>query len=159
MEIVLTPANSREATQMIESLNADLLRRYPDAPIFGIDAETFEADGGIFAIAYDGDAPVACGAFRPYLDMAEFKRLYVVPAMRRRGVAKAVLRFLEAEARRRGYARAVLETGSGQPEAISLYENLGWSEIPPFGEYADDDAKAQACHRGGFRHVCFMKTL
>jgi hypothetical protein len=31
-----------------------------------------------------------------------------------------------------------LETGIHQKEAIGLYEQIGFQNIPPFGEYVDD---------------------
>jgi putative acetyltransferase len=158
MNIRLEHAASAAARKLMGMLNDDLNRRYPDAPIYGIDVDNFEADGGVFAVGY-ADAPAVCGAFRPFRDAAEIKRLFVAPAFRGRGFAKAMMAFLETEAVRRGFAHAVLETGSGQPEAIALYRSLGWREIPPFGIYAV--AHGSACFKdpSDFRHVCFEKKL
>lgn len=47
-----------------------------------------------------------------------------------------MLKFLEDIARKRGFKRALLETGSGQPEAVALYEAGGWKRIEPYGMYA-----------------------
>jgi len=93
--------------------------------------------------------PVGCGAFRP-LDpgTVEIKRLFVVPESRGRGVARAILAALEAEARRRGYTRGVLETGVRQPEAIALYRACGYAEMEAFGPYV-----------GSTQSVCFRKAL
>jgi len=55
--------------------------------------------------------------------------------VRGRGVGLAVLHALEAEARRLGIRRLVLETGVRQHEALALYQRVGYSPIPPFGEY------------------------
>ena len=159
MIIVIEKANSPAAQKLIEALNADLKARYPDAPIFGIDADGFEAEGGVFAVGYDGEAPVASGALRPYRQSAEIKRVYVVPAWRGRGLARAMMAFLEAEAAKRGFAHAVLETGSGQPEAIALYRSLGWSEIPPFGIYGGSHGSACFKDPNDIRHFCFEKQL
>lgn len=159
MILRIESAGSKPAQQMIAALNADLAARYPGSPIFGIDAANFESSGGVFVVGYEGDQPVASGAFRPYENSAEIKRVYVVPAYRGRALAKAVMAFLEAEAVRRGYKRAVLETGIGQPKAIALYRSLGWSEIPPFGIYAG--ARQSACFKTShdFSSLCFEKRL
>ena len=79
---------------------------------------------------------IGCGAVR-LIDSrpAEIKRMYVVPGMRGRGIARQVLDALELEARRLRAARLLLETGTRQPEAIALYTRAGFSETGPFGEY------------------------
>jgi GNAT superfamily N-acetyltransferase len=58
--------------------------------------------------------------------------MYVVPAMRGRGVARRLLRELESRARRRGYAVARLDTGPQQPSARRLYESEGYAAIGNF---------------------------
>jgi len=45
---------------------------------------------------------------------------------------------LEQEARELGSKRIQLETGSKQPEAISLYETSGFGRIPNFGPYVGE---------------------
>ncbi len=68
--------------------------------------------------------------------MAEVKRMYVVPQVRGRGLARVVLAHLERTAVEAGHRAMVLETGRGQPEAIALYESSGYTPIPKFGFYA-----------------------
>jgi GNAT superfamily N-acetyltransferase len=101
------------------------------------------ADVAVVLVARDpaGEA-VACGALRPLGDgVAEVKRMYVVPAWRRRGVSKVVLAGLEAAARDRGWTTLRLETGPRQPEAVALYEGAGYRPIGAFGAYAAADAE------------------
>lgn len=159
MNIVFEKADSAAARTLIAGLDADLEARYPGSPIFGIDAAGFEAAGGLFAVGYADGVPVACGALRPWEDAVEVKRMFVVPAARGRGYAKAMMRFLEAEAVARGFDRILLETGSGQPEAIALYRGLGWIEVPPFGIYAIEQGAACPDVPEAFRHVCFEKRV
>jgi putative acetyltransferase len=45
---------------------------------------------------------------------------------------------LERNARERGISTLRLETGIHQPEAIGLYEKLGFRKRDRFGEYPDD---------------------
>jgi ribosomal protein S18 acetylase RimI-like enzyme len=78
-------------------------------------------------------APLAIPAQRP----AEIKRMYVVAAARRRGLARRLLAHLEDTARAAGADAIVLETGHRQPDAVSLYRASGYVDIPRFGHYAD----------------------
>ncbi|NVO85386.1 GNAT family N-acetyltransferase [Hymenobacter sp. P5252] len=88
-------------------------------------------------VAYQHDEPVACGAFKEYApDLVEIKRIFVQPAFRGLGAARAVLAELEQWASELAYAGYVLETGQSQPEAIRLYESSGYQRTPNFGPYA-----------------------
>lgn len=88
---------------------------------------------GAFLIGYVGEEPVCCGGIKPLDERTcEIKRMYVVASMRRRGVARALLRRLEAEARALGYAVARLDTGPRQRGAQALYAEEGYTEIENF---------------------------
>jgi putative acetyltransferase len=76
-------------------------------------AQLFEPHVRFFLARLDG-AAVACGGVALFDDYAEVKRMYTRPAVRGRGVAKAVLRRLEDEARVSGKAVVRLETGQHQ---------------------------------------------
>jgi putative acetyltransferase len=123
---------------LIRALNAELSRMYPEegATHFGLDPDEVAEGRGAFLVAYAEGNPVACGALRRLdADSAEIKRMYVGPGARGRGIGRAVLAALEAEARRLGVRRIVLETGTRQTEALALYAKAGFERIPLFGEY------------------------
>ena len=146
-EIRVESASSADALLLIAELDALIEERYPGLPANGLEPD-FEENGGVFLIAFVKGVPAASGALRPEGDAAEVKRMYVRPAHRRLGLARAMLAFLEEEAVRRGFGRAILETGVRQPEAISLYTSAGWKRIPPYGIYMDEPLS-----------VCFEKLL
>jgi len=79
---------------------------------------------------------VGCGGVALFDDYAEVKRMYTRPAARGRGVAKALLRKIEDEARGADKSVLRLETGAYQQEAIGLYERMGFRPRGPFGPYA-----------------------
>ena len=133
--ITIEPAASPDACSLIAALDRDLIERYPGLPTNGIQEQGFEERGGVFAIGRVGGRAAACGAFRPWEDAAEIKRMFVSRDHRGRGYGRLMLRYLEAEATRRGYSRAVLETGTRQHEAIAMYQSEGWTKIPQFGPY------------------------
>jgi putative acetyltransferase len=128
-----------EAAELIGALDRDLGARYPGFPIHGIDAASFREAGGVFLVGRLADIAVVCGALRPMEPGAvEVKRMYVRDSHRGRGFGRAMLAALEEIAVRRGYRTIRLETGSGQPEAIALYQSAGYQPIPCYGEHATD---------------------
>jgi GNAT superfamily N-acetyltransferase len=89
--------------------------------------------GGSFLVGYLDGEPVCCGGIKR-LDgpICEIKKMYVVPAHRGQGVARALLHALEADARRLGYKVARLDTGPKQTRARGLYEDEGYREVADF---------------------------
>lgn len=163
LEVAPAPYDGSVGVALVAELMADLDRRYAaDGPADGdnpemvghhrVRPEQVRPPAGAFLVARLDGEPVGCGAVRRLLDgpayTAEIKRMYTVPAVRRRGVSRALLARLEAEAAALGYRRLQLETGLRQPEAIRLYETAGYLRIPTFGQYADDELS-----------VCFGKDL
>jgi GNAT superfamily N-acetyltransferase len=89
--------------------------------------------GGAFLVGYADDRLACCGGVKRLDDRrCEIKKMYVVPELRGRGVARALLRELESVARGLGYAVARLDTGPKQVGARGLYESEGYAEIPDF---------------------------
>ncbi|GAA2787026.1 GNAT family N-acetyltransferase [Crossiella cryophila] len=105
------------------------------------------ADIEVFLLARDADGQaVGCGALRLLgPDSVEIKRMYVTPSARGSGVAVAVLRALENEARRRGLRTLLLETGTAQPDAMRFYEREGYRPIENFGVYVGSELSR--CYR------------
>lgn len=94
-----------------------------------------------FWTAWDGGALLGCGALKELtLSHGEIKSMRTVAAYRRKGVARAMLQHIIAEARNRGYARLSLETGSMQAfePARRLYESFGFTCCSPFAGYTED---------------------
>jgi GNAT superfamily N-acetyltransferase len=149
-EVVIAQVSpdSRDALDLIEALDDELLRRYPGAVIEGLLPED-AMDRLAFLVARIGNRPVACGAVRA-IDPAvgEIKRMFVRPECRGQGIARAILAALEARAAELGYSTLRIETGSRQPEAVALYKTAGYVAIPPFGKYVGNP----------FSH-CFEKRL
>lgn len=94
----------------------------------------------------EAGSPVGCGALRRAKGIGEtagaarpgtfeLKRMYVAEVARGRGLAVALLRHLEDEARRRGATRLILETGTRQRAAVRLYEREGYRRIPNYPPY------------------------
>jgi len=88
--------------------------------------------------ARDGDAVLGIGALKEIDDgHGELKTMHTAAAARGRGIGRAILDHLLAEAHRRGYHRVSLETGTMDAfaPARSLYAGAGFTPCPPFGDY------------------------
>lgn len=136
------PLTHPDAQALVEAVQAEYVVRYGGPDESPIDARDFDGPSGRFFVAYLDDTAVATGAWRRSSVKAlgaevtaEVKRMYVVPAAQRRGVARRMLRHLEATAAEEGIEAIVLETGTQQPEAIALYTSSGYEPIPGFGHY------------------------
>lgn len=135
IEVTERPWDDADATALRAAQRAEIDARYGPGSEPG-PAPT-AADVALFLVAHVDGAPVGCGALRQLDEgSAEIKRMYVVPAMRGRGVSTAVLQALESHAAGRGWLTLKLETGPKQPEAIRFYQRSGYAQIPNFGHYA-----------------------
>jgi GNAT superfamily N-acetyltransferase len=130
-------ASEPPASDLVEAMILDLVPLY--GRIDGAGApratpEDFAPPGGVFLVGYDDDGRAVCGGGVKRLseNVAEIKRMYVVPEARGRGVARVLLAALEDAARELGYARIRLDTGPKQPHAEALYRSAGYRDIPDY---------------------------
>ncbi|MEO0930299.1 MAG: GNAT family N-acetyltransferase [Pseudomonadota bacterium] len=94
-------------------------------------------DGEIFLAEMNGQI-VACGmTHRIDAATCEIKRVFVAPAARGKGAAQQLCKFAMQDARDRGYTRMVLDTMRNLPEAMALYEGLGFTSTAPYYDLPD----------------------
>ncbi|WP_084038926.1 GNAT family N-acetyltransferase [Demequina sp. NBRC 110053] len=135
-------ADDAHAHALWKAQERDLAERY-DEPDLVLETVFPTLVGSWVGYAEDG-APVASIVARwsPYAESlpgdVELKRLWVDPVHRGLGHARVMLGVAEQAARRAGATRLILETGTGQPEAMALYESSGWIAMEPYGEYRDE---------------------
>jgi GNAT superfamily N-acetyltransferase len=88
---------------------------------------------GAFIVGFSNGDAVCCGGVKRLDERAcEIKKMYVLPAARGQGVARALLEAHENEARRLGYETARLDTGPRQARAQRMYERAGYAAIANF---------------------------
>ena len=95
----------------------------------------------LFLGAYLDGELAGCGAVKLMHDdgsYGEIKRVYVLDTYRGRGLSKQLMQALEAHLIEQQIPLARLETGISQPEALGLYEKLGYQYRAPFGSYLLD---------------------
>lgn len=126
------------AARLMRELQNYYLDIYGGEDATPYDTDEFRPPHGQFLVAFVDGAAVACGGWRWHEppDLVEVKRMYVVPAMRRRGLARRMLTELERDAAAAGASRVVLMTGTAQPEALAIYGAAGYRAVGPFGLYA-----------------------
>jgi putative acetyltransferase len=127
---------SADAVALISELDAVLGAVYEPHERHGLTIEqVFEAHVRFF-VARIGEEAVGCGAVALFDGYAEVKRMYTREAARGRGVGKALLARIEAEALDAGKPVLRLETGTEQMAAIALYQGYGFRPCGAFGHYA-----------------------
>lgn len=132
-----------DALRLVEEVQQEYVVRYGGRDDTPLDPLVFEPPTGSFFVGYLDDEPAASGAWRRRGDVevfgtvetAEIKRMYVAGRVRGLGLGRAMLAHLERTAAEAGAVAMVLETATGQPEAIALYESSGYVPVPGFGHY------------------------
>jgi ribosomal protein S18 acetylase RimI-like enzyme len=145
MDIRRTAFTEPVAQALVAELQQEFVVRYGGPDETPLDPTMFDAPSGAFFVGWFEGSPVATGAWRLRPDVsaldgtvaAEIKRMYVVPRVQRRGLARIMLTHLETTASAAGADVMVLETGLAQPEAIALYESSGYTRVEGFGYYRD----------------------
>ena len=131
------PYDDPVAQDLVERVQLEYVARYGGRDEAAVDPAEFLPPQGLFLAAEVDGEPVGSGAWRAMgAGTAEIKRVYVVPAFRRRGLAQLIVGALELSAAQAGHRSVVLNSGARQPEALALYEQLGYGPVPGYGVYA-----------------------
>jgi DNA-binding MarR family transcriptional regulator len=136
--------DSPDARLCLTAYFRELAARFEGGFDAGADNSAHVADmippSGLFVIAaLDGEA-VGCGGLKQVdKAMGEIKRVWTAPSARGLGVARRVLRTLEAAAREKRLKTLRLDTNRALTEAHALYRSEGYQEIARFNDnpYAD----------------------
>jgi putative acetyltransferase len=139
MNVALESPDQPEVVALIAELDAYQDTLYPPESRYSLDLASLKQPNVLFAVARDSARrAVGCGAIVLNPEFGELKRMYVSPQCRGQGVAKRLLDLLESKAAEFGSTLLTLETGPFQPEALGLYEALGYERRGPFGKYTND---------------------
>lgn len=123
--------------QYIDELNRRFASGFDTTRAAPPEPGDFMPPAGVFLLVRAGGEVVGCGAVRSAgVDVAEIRRMWISPAMRGRGVGRALLAELESQSRRLGCRRVRLDTADELQEAKSLYSSAGYAEIPAYNDNA-----------------------
>lgn len=141
MRIAIDDVRHPALIALLQAHVADLARHSPAGSCHALDVEALRKPEVTFWSAWDGDAPMGCGALQDLgQGQGEVKSMRTADAYLRRGVAAALLQVVLDAARARGYAQVSLETGAGPAfaPAHALYRRFGFAPCGPFGSYRAD---------------------
>ena len=120
------------------------LQKYDDE-LLHLDKKYGPPKGRLLAALCDGYT-AGCIALRPLDDRrCELKRLYVRPEFRGRGVARALLSRLIAEAAGEGYELMLLDTLPVLSAATALYESMGFYPAEKYNDSPLDYTVYMGC--------------
>ena len=156
LEIVSVTANSllvdparqlfavyRDFLETIASTHCFNFPRYLEETA-ALPAPYTEANGELL-LAISDATPAGCIAYRhataPHeqaiAPTCEIKRLFITPAHRNQGIARALITAAIERSRTRGFTRAILDTDIvSMPAAHATYIALGFTEYTPPGTHA-----------------------
>ena len=124
------------ARGLVAALEAELAASYgplmPDRTSTVVADEMVPPAGAFVVVLEDGRAVAGGGVRRLGDDVAEVKRMYVLPDARGRGHGRRLLDAIEAEAAGLGYRRLRLDTAEPQTVALAMYRRAGYREIPDY---------------------------
>ncbi|WP_028300644.1 GNAT family N-acetyltransferase [Oceanospirillum beijerinckii] len=147
MEIVKLNPESPAVQAVIQDIDDLMNSLYPPESNQLLSIDALMSDDVYFIGIKNNDEIMACGAIVHKKDAresgkegeyGELKRIYVQPEHRGKGLSKPIMQALLDHAESQHWPLVRLETGVKQPEAIALYEKLGFVIRGPFGNYPDD---------------------
>jgi GNAT superfamily N-acetyltransferase len=121
-----------DAAQLLHAFYSEQVGRYGFAESVDLEPRAYMPPNGTFFVVYEDNRPVGCGGcrwFEPSTRIAEIKKTFLLPTVRRRGVGRALLARLEAEAARWGASQVILETGILNTAALGLFVEAGYEPM------------------------------
>ncbi|MEJ2757651.1 MAG: GNAT family N-acetyltransferase, partial [Anaerolineales bacterium] len=121
------------------------------AVMWVVELPSFGLIGQAFVQFKMHDSSSANGTTRAY--MHSFR---VRPGMRNQGVGTALMNYIEADLVQRGFQELTLNVAEDNPDAIRLYQRLGYSILKRISgrwSYFDNNGKLQQVAEPGYRLV------
>lgn len=118
------------------SLGVDLCFQNFQAELAGLPGDYVAPRGALLTASSSGEL-AGCCALRPldtadYPNACEIKRLYVRQSFRGHGIGRLLAESILNAAKQASYSYALLDTLTEMESARSLYEDLGFIEVPPY---------------------------
>jgi len=139
--LIIAPADPRDpdATALLQASHTLMQELFPAEDNYALEIDELLAPDIRFFTAREGDKLMGTGALALKRGYGEVKSMFTAPQARGKGVAAALLRQIEDEARANGLTSLKLETGEALDAAIRLYERHGFRRCGRFGDYAEND--------------------
>ena len=124
---------------LMEASHALMNALFPPEDNYALDIDALCGPDVHFFSAREGNTTLGAGALAVREDYGEVKSMFTAPEARGKGVAAALLRQIEDQARALGLPLLRLETGEALAEAIRLYERHGFARCGLFGDYEPNE--------------------
>jgi len=135
IKITRTDPHDPQATALLHQSHALMESLFPPEDNFYLDIDDLCADHIHFFTASIGDKILGTGALAAKDGYGEIKSMFVDEAARGTGIADALMRQLEDQARDLKLPIIKLETGNVLHAAHKLYRRHGFTDCGPFGDY------------------------
>ena len=132
-----TDPHHPQATALLKQSHALMESLFPPEDNFYLDIDDLVADDIHFFTAREGDQILGSAALIVITYYGEIKSMFVDEAARGKGVADALMRQLEDQAREDGLPILKLETGNVLHAAHKLYRRHGFTDCGVFGDYVE----------------------
>ena len=135
LEVVRVDPDAPEASALLQAYLRELSTRLGPGVVAVSTrwADDFRGPGGAVVLGWTGGEAVGCAGLRPLgKGTVELKHLFLAPAVRGRGLGRALLTGIEGLAHELGARRIVLDTASPLTEASALYASAGYVAIPRY---------------------------
>lgn len=126
-----------QATALLKQSHALMESLFPPEDNFYLDIDQLVDPTIHFFAARIGADLCGTGALKIKDGYGEVKSMFVAETARGQGVADAILRQIEDQARDEGLPKLMLETGNVLYAAHKLYRRHGFVECGVFGDYVD----------------------
>jgi putative acetyltransferase len=135
-KLATTPTDFEEGKQLfqeyVKSLGIDLAFQDFETELKTIDQQYNKPGGALLLALHDGK-PIGCaGVRRLDVEIAELKRMYVKDEYRGLGIGVKLLEQCVQLAGELKYKRMRLDTLQSMQRARTVYEAMGFYEIPPY---------------------------
>lgn len=135
--VARTDPHDPQATALLKQSHALMESLFPPEDNFYLDIDDLVTDDIYFFTARIGDDILGTGALKAKDGYGELKSMFVDEAARGKGVADAIMRQLEDQARELTLPMLRLETGNLLHAAHKLYARHGFTECGVFGDYVE----------------------
>ena len=142
MRIARADLDDSAVVALLEHHLREAHRNSPPGSVFALDLSGLRDPAIRLWAAWDGDALVGLGAWKALgAGAAELKSMRTAPGHGRKGIGRAMLDHLIADARAAGVTRLLLETGTNEAfaPARAMYEAAGFRPTGAFGDYVLTD--------------------
>ena len=141
MNIILDPLESSAVIALLQGHLADMYATSPAESVHALDLSKLKAPDIRFWTGWENDALLGCVALKQHsAGIGEIKSMRTDPKVRGKGIGRALLQHVLAEAAALGIDTLYLETGSMDffKPARSLYQSAGFVFCGPFADYPED---------------------